>query len=280
MRSLWLVSLRQFICHSARCGVALPLALLIFGASSAQATRAYVASGSGQFGTIDLDSGAFTSLGNMGLLLSGLGVANGNLYGSAVSTGDLYQVNTSDGTLTFIGDGGIPLQVIGSTTSGLYALNFAPIVSLYSIDSSTGAASLVGSTGLSAATIVGLSTNADEPYFANGSLLYSLNPATGAATLIGSTGLGTSGAVLVFDNGTLYGGVYPSPQLITLDTTTGAATFHANVSGGLTTFYGLAPDPLPAGASVPEPATASLVCGGALGIVLIKRRCFWRVGAR
>src|ERR1700690_3121427 len=54
------------------------------------------------FGTVDLNSGAFTLIGNMGPgSYTGLGVANGVLY--TEQNGLLFSVNTSTGSLTQIG---------------------------------------------------------------------------------------------------------------------------------------------------------------------------------
>jgi outer membrane protein assembly factor BamB len=68
---------------------------------------------------MDLDTGAFSQLGTTGLLLSGLGVANGKIYGGATNGNTLYQVNPSDGTLTPVGNGQISYYDTGSTTSVL-----------------------------------------------------------------------------------------------------------------------------------------------------------------
>jgi hypothetical protein len=54
--------------------------------------------GNGQFGTLDLKTGAFSTIANLSNQLQGLGVANGKLYGS--SQGSLFQVNLANGVLT------------------------------------------------------------------------------------------------------------------------------------------------------------------------------------
>lgn len=53
------------------------LLLVMAGMASAQAPMAYEATGSDLFGTINLTTGAFSEAGNMGQLLSGLGVGPG-----------------------------------------------------------------------------------------------------------------------------------------------------------------------------------------------------------
>ena len=75
------------------------------------------------FGTVDLNSGAFTLIGNMGSGgYDGLAVANGVLY--TEQNGLLYSVNTTNANLTLIGGvTGTPnLATFGSTTTGLYGV--------------------------------------------------------------------------------------------------------------------------------------------------------------
>ena len=75
------------------------------------------------FGTVDLNSGAFTLIGNMGSGgYDGLAVANGVLY--TEQNGLLYSVNTANANLTLIGGvTGTPnLATFGSTTTGLYGV--------------------------------------------------------------------------------------------------------------------------------------------------------------
>jgi hypothetical protein len=73
-------------------------------------------------GTVDLNTGAFTLIGNMGSGgYDGLAVANGVLY--TEQNGLLYSVNTSNANLTLIGGlTGNNLATFGSTTTGLYGL--------------------------------------------------------------------------------------------------------------------------------------------------------------
>ena len=85
---------------------------------------AYLGTGSGDFGTVDLGTGVFSSLGSTGQALAGLGDFGGSLYGAAYNTdnGTVYTVNPATGALTAIGSSGINIGDFGSTTSGLYAL--------------------------------------------------------------------------------------------------------------------------------------------------------------
>jgi hypothetical protein len=59
----------------------------IFGAFSVKADDiAYMGVVGGAFGTIDLNTGVFTALGNSGQTLAGVAVDNGILYGSSYHT--------------------------------------------------------------------------------------------------------------------------------------------------------------------------------------------------
>jgi hypothetical protein len=232
---------------------------------------AYMGTVSGQFGTIDLNTGAFTSLGNSGLTLAGMAVANATLYGSSYHTaaGDLYTINPTNGAVTVVGVSGVDYDDFGSTTTGLYAIGTN--ADLYSINGISGAATLIGATGLSFGTWRSLSTNSSTLYFANGTNLYTISTTTGAATLVGSMGSVEEGAML-FEGGILYGGDdSPGGTVDTFNLTTGAATVGPSVSGTSSAFFALAPNPLPA-SSTPEPGTILLLLGGGAGIVLMKRR--------
>ena len=244
----------------------------ILGALSAKADNtAYMGVVGGAFGTIDLNSGAFTVLGESGQTLAGMAVDNGMLYGSSyhTSVGELFTINPANGSLTSVGSSNLDCDDFGSTTSGLYAVGTD--ANLYSINANTGAPRLIGPTGLSFGSWRGLSTNASALFFANGANLYALNTTTGAATLLGNMGGPEIGA-LVMEGGVLYGGEEtPVLAVDTLNPVTGVATTGSNLTGASSgSFYALAPNPL----AVPEPSTWSMIsvgCLGLLGIILRKR---------
>jgi hypothetical protein len=102
------------------------------------------------FGIVDLNSGAFTLIGNMGSGgYDGLAVANGALY--TEQNGLLYSVNTANANLTLIGGvTGTPnLASFGSTTTGLYGLTgvgSSEVATLFSINPQTGAITAIGPT--------------------------------------------------------------------------------------------------------------------------------------
>jgi PEP-CTERM motif len=225
----------------------------------------------GAFGTIDLNTGVFTFLGNSSQTLAGMAVENGQLYGLSYSnsSGDLFTINPANGNLTSVGPSAESYIDFGSTTSGLYAVGFDG--NLYSINANTGTPTLIGPTGVSNGTWSSLSTNSSTLYFSGGANFYTLNTTTGAATLVGNMGGPEVGALLL-EGGVLYGGEN-SPVLAvdTLNPVTGVATTGSNLTGASSgSFFALAPNPVP----VPEPSTWSLIgVGGValLGMMLRKK---------
>jgi hypothetical protein len=232
---------------------------------------AYMGTVSGQFGTIDLETGAFSFLGNSGTTLAGMAVANATLFGSSyhTSTGTLYSINPANGSLTPVGTSSVNYDDFGSTTSGLFAVGVD--ANLYSINAATGAATLIGPTGLGFGSWRSLSTNAGTLYFADGASLYTLNTTTGAATLVGNMGGPEMGAMLL-ENGTLFGGEdSPGLRVDSLNITTGAATIGPSVTGGASAFFALAPNPLPTSAA-PEPQFWGWLAAGLAGMAWFRLR--------
>lgn len=254
------------------CGVV--LALVATGTLYAD-NMAFMGTVNGDFGTIDLNTGAFSYLGNSGVTLAGMAVANGMLYGSSyhTSTGTLYTINPANGAVTVVGTNSLDIDDFGSTTSGLYAVGTD--LNLYSINATTGAPTLIGPTGLTFGYWRSLSTNSSTLFFANGTNLYTLNTSTGAATLVGPTGGPMEGA-MVWEGGLLYGGEnHPGYSVDTLNTSTGLVTTGPGATGESSYFFALAPSPLPP-PSVPEPGTLGLLGMGALGVFGAARRRFTR----
>jgi len=221
----------------------------------------------GNFGTLDLVTGAYTSEGSSATTVAGLGVVGGTLYGGAYGGNTLYRINPLNGFETAIGTGSISYDDFGSTpTGGLYGLNSSG--NLYSINSSTGSATIIGNLGFGIGGDSNLSNNSGTLYLVSGGDLYTVNTSTGAATRVGASSPGGMSGLLL-DNGNLYGA---NTSLFTLNTTTGLSTSVAAITGsGAGLVFGLVTDPITS--AVPEPQTYLLM---AVGLALV----FLSVGRR
>jgi hypothetical protein len=262
------------------CKPVLFIAMCLFSVGALKAdSMAFATVYGGGFGTLDLDSGAFTLLGNSGEIFGGLDALDGTLYGQSNHTGTLYTVDPTNGSVTSVGGSG-PFNWFGGTTTGLYALGTDG--NLYSINPSTGAGTLIGSTGGANNGAQGLSADAGSLYLnrvvSGEDLLYTLNTSTGAATLIGPTGLDdVLGAV--FEDGTLFGDGQsqsgPAENVVTLNQITGTGTTGAAITPSGTSVIYLAPDPLTSVAT-PEPGSLglSVILIAALASLGFARRFF------
>jgi len=258
-------------------------ALLILSGGALKADNmAYAALDGGDFGTIDLTTGAFTYLGNSGVTLSGLAVFNGVLYGDSLGggTGTLYTVNPANGSLTTVGNAGVSGGFVdfGDTTTGLFAEGFNG--NLYSINSATGAATLLGATTPAyAGGYSSISLNSSTLYYTQGANnnFYTLNTITGAATLVGSLGDSLEMGAIIFEDNILYAAEdSPASNIDTINTATGSATVGPAVTGAPDVIFGLAPNPVPVPSAVPEPSSVLLLGSVLLGLgYTIKRRLFF-----
>ncbi len=205
-------------------------------------------------GIVDLNTGVFTLIGNMGSGgYDGLAAVNGVLY--TEQNGLLYSVNTTNANLTLIGGlTGNNLSTFGSTTTGLYGLaGTGPlqVATLFSINPQTGAVTAIGPIGASAVPngqgfYARFSVGSSTLYMEFQSNLYIINTTTGAATQVGTTDTNDYlTAVPLFENGTYYAGA--GSVIATINVTTGQITPGSALSGGPGSLVGLAPDPLPAG---------------------------------
>jgi len=246
---------------------------------------AYEVASSRDFGTVDLNTGAYTEIGNTpNLPVIGLGELGSTLYTvSNYGGATLYSVNTATGNFTAIGNGldagpSASFSLFGSTTTGLYAVSGNGGYDadyLYSLNPITGVATQIGLTvpGSAQAGAASLSNGGASLYLSDGSYLYLINPATGGYTLIGNSSPFESNAS-TFENGTLYGtGDSPCCSFYSLNTSTASATFVSNETNGPT--GGLVVALAPAGASVPavpEPASFALLGAGILVLGTVIRR--------
>jgi uncharacterized protein (TIGR03437 family) len=209
-------------------------------------------------GTVDLNTGVFTLIGNMGNGgYDGLAALNGILY--TEQNGLLYSVNTSNASLSLIGGlTGNNLVTFGSTTTGLYGVGnrgSQTVATLFSINPQTGAMTTIGPLGASAVpngqdSYAALSVGSSTLYLAYRSNLYIVNTTTGAATQVGTTDSHDYlTSIPLFENGTYYAG--NGSTIGTINVTTGQITPGSALSGGPGSIAGLAPDPLPAGTPPP-----------------------------
>ena len=256
-------------------------ALLILSGGVLKADNtAYANLDGGDFGTIDLSTGAFTLLGNSGVTLSGMAVYNGVLYGDSLAgTGTLYTINPANGSLTTVGSSGKSYVDFGDTTSGLFAEGFDG--NLYAINSATGAATLVGATNPPyAGGFSSISLNSSTLYYTQGAdnNFYTLNTSTGAATLVGSLGGSLGTGAMIFEDGILYAAEdSPASSIDTINPATGSATIGPAVTGARSVVFGLAPNPVPSPSEAPEPSSMLLLLLGSVLLGLggtVKRRLF------
>ncbi len=224
------------------------------------------------FGVVDLNSGAFTLIGNMGNGgYDGFGVANGTLY--TEQNGLLYSVNTANANLKLIGGvTGTPVLVtFGSTTTGLYGVGNTgsqTVATLFSINPQTGIMTAIGPLGASAVpnggdAYVRLSVGSPTLYLEYNSNLFTINTTTGAATQVGTTDSnGYLTSVLLLEYGTYYVGF--GSGIGTINVATGQIDPHSSIFGPGVSPVALAPDPL----TTPAP-TLTLVANAEGGVATI-----------
>ena len=278
--------------------------LLGLAAASAHADDVYTINGGGQFGSVNLSTGAFTPIGP-GLpegtdgLVAGPG---GNLL-TVGGSGDLYSINPSTGVATTIGNTGLtlstePVNSLGGLNGSVYALDTNN--SLYSVNTSTGLATLIGSTGMPGDPGCGNFPNlCDEAMFSyNGNLyatydawlvgpdgytttildnpaLWEIDPTTAAATFVASTGLRIlslaedNGAVVGFEGFPSAANPLPNPlvEAINLDPANGSTSEIVSLGTDTGPMFGVAPE----AAATPEPASLALL-GTSLAAIATRLR--------
>jgi hypothetical protein len=239
------------------------------------------------FGTMDLTTGQFTEVATTTPLFGSItGGAGGTLYGGEGNLNFNLDTISPSGMTSQFGSVTAPGNSFGFT--GLASAGAAGFYAIYQTGSLPGPFSAtlehISADGNSSSVVGTLSSSfwsfnsGNLAFGPNGKLyfnvwptpsdvatLYEVNTTTGAATAVGS-GLGTTDPLaLVSVGSTLYGidtFVPSTPSIFTIRTTTGVATAIGTVSG-LPTGYTL--DTM---ASVPEPATITLLGTGALALLI------------
>jgi hypothetical protein len=267
-------------------------AIIVAGAVTPQMATAatiYVAGSGNEFGTLDLSTGGFTSIGTLNLpsgdQMFGMGFgSDGNLYGLDAQTpgAQLYQINTSNANVTAIGSP-LALSAVGATADAngtMYVLSQDQSALFYTLNPPSTAINFVGSTGVLGVGLVAVNgagtqlfASTPDPNSNTTTDLYSINPTTGAATLLGDTGGFVLGSGLFVQN-TLYG-FDTSGAIVTLDTTTGAGTQVATYNLGDGDFISAAAVQV-GQPTVPEPSSMALsliaAAIGSVGLIRNRRR--------
>ena len=162
-------------------------------------------------------------------------------YWSTLSNGaNIGTIDTTTGIATIVG----PTGHVGTygvaqdpTTSILYA-SFGS--SIGTVNKTTGAVTTIGDTTYA---IYGITFDSSGQMWAvavSGGALYKVNKATAAATVVGTAGGGFAWMDIGFNGSTLYGvSGNGSVTLYTINTTTGAATAVAGVTGACTNVMGI-----------------------------------------
>lgn len=231
-------------------------------------------SDSGQFGTLDLNTGAFTQIAVLPEIFAGLATVNNIVYGADFeqSPSFLYTINQA-GAVTVVGSSPVEYYDLGGTLNGLFAID-ATNFDLWSINPATGSATLVGPTGFNAIGQSGLSSNSNTLYLISDGELYTLSTSTGAATLVGPS---SPYDAMIGEGAALYGASIFG-TIDTIDPATGTPTTGPAITGVNGSIFGMANIPSSGQgtgggpSSVPEPENAILLATVVAGLGLWRLR--------
>ena len=196
-----------------------------------------VVGGSGAFGTVDVQTGAFTQTGTLSGGPEDLARLPGGPLYAELSSHDLVIVDPATAQSTLIGNTGNEIYAVKFRKDGV--LFGASHTDLYTIDTTTAQAKHVGAFGVPSSAYFDLSFDDQNNLYMTQSsgTLYKVDATTGAATAIGPIGFAVN--AVDFDQGTLYGFTSDS-KIITINTSTGVGTLLANVSPAGSMIFGVA----------------------------------------
>lgn len=270
------------------------LALLLTSVRADAAQILYGADGSGgslsTLYTINTTTGAATPIGAIGFSITGLAFdpTTGILYGATSRLEPsgflgLVTINPLTGAGTAVGLYGTGSETMADisfdSNGNLFGFLEPSSDDLYSINKSTGAATLVGNSPGSA--ITGLAfDNSDVLYHESAGTLNILSATTGLlVTTVGSAGI-LVGMGMDFDaSNTLFAieklgsGSTGARNLVTVNTSTGAATLIGSTQAGLDALA------FSSGVVIPEPSSLALLSIGTLGLLVRRRRKRQRLAA-
>jgi hypothetical protein len=247
----------------------------------------YIAGSGNEFGTIDLTTGVFTSIGTLALpggdAMYGMGFgSDGNLYGldSQTPGSHLWQIDPTNAHVTDLGSvGQSAIDATADASGKMYALSQDASAIYYTFNPPSTATNVIGPTGILSAGLMAVTADGGQLFtsvanFTGGPYdLAGINPTTGMATIIGNTGFFVINGLFV--KGTLYGFDFNTDAIVTINTSTGAGTLVATYSlpSGDAIFASATPA---AQIGVPEPSgltlgLVSVVLMGSFG--LIRHRC-------
>jgi hypothetical protein len=212
------------------------LLVAVFLSSHAQAdSYVYVVTGASQFGTVDVNNGAFNAIGSpLAATSGGLVQGAGGSLLTLGTDGNLYSINPSTGAETLIGATGIGINAfsLAQVNGIIYATDLGN--NIYTVNPVTGAATFLSATGIPPDQHYPFTTDpsngytylCDETLYGVGNSLYAtydeievspdgstfntltsadlwkIDPATGLATKIAPTDLMLDGSF--YENGSLY----------------------------------------------------------------------------
>ena len=251
---------------SHRASILIAATLLLAGGAAQSETVLWFSDSAGKLGTVDLATGATTTVGTMAVAMTDIAFSpSGELYGTTPNS--LWRIDPATASTTFLSSHSAGLNSLVFDTAGtLYGASSA----LYTFNPSTGVGTYIGAMGASSSgdlAFVGgkLYLSATQ----GGDSLQQLNTTTGAATFVGNIGR-SSVFGLASPNGVdLYG--MTGTSVFRIDPTTGAASANLVSFSGFgqtygTTFYEEARPP------IPEPSTYAMMLLGLVGLSVAARR--------